>query len=91
MRTETRIPRLLLAAACLLAVAGCRQNMHNQNKVKGLPASTFFENGQAARPLPAHTVSRAPLREDSAYNGLGANRQPVAQMPFPVTREVLLR
>lgn len=93
MTTETRIPRLVLAAACLLvtAMAGCRQNMHNQNKVKGLRASTFFENGQAARPLPAHTVARGDLREGPAYTGLGANGQPVAQMPFPVTREVLLR
>jgi mono/diheme cytochrome c family protein len=71
--------------------AGCRQNMHNQNKVKGLRASTFFENGQAARPLPAHTVARGDLREGPAYSGLDANRQPAAESPYPITREVLLR
>lgn len=93
MRTDLLFRRLCLAglAASLLTSAGCRQNMHNQNKVKGLRASTFFENGQAARPLPAHTVARGDLREGPAYTGLGANRQPVAQMPFPLTREVLLR
>lgn len=88
MRTETRI----LALACLLlAAGGCRQNMHNQNKVKGLRQSAFFKDGRAARLLPAHTVARGDLREGPAYSGLGANRQPVAEMPFPVTREVLLR
>jgi mono/diheme cytochrome c family protein len=91
LSTETRIPRLALAAACLLAVAGCRQNMHNQNKVEPYESSAFFENGQAARPLPAHTVHRDDLREGPAYSGLGANGQPVAEMPYPVTREVLLR
>lgn len=90
MSTETRIPRLL-AIACLLLAAGCRQNMHNQNKVKPLQGSAFFEDGQASRPLPAHTVARGDLREGPAYSGLGANQQPVAEMPFPVTREVLLR
>lgn len=93
MRTDLLFRRLCLAgvAVSLLASAGCRQNMHNQNKVKPLQASPFFENGQAARSLPAHTVARGDLREGPVYTGLGANRQPVAQMPFPVTREVLLR
>ena len=72
---------LTLFALCLAAVTlntGCRQNMHNQNKVKGLRASAFFKDGRAARRLPAHTVARGDLREGPAYSGLGANRQPVA-------------
>lgn len=95
MTTETFTPRLskrrlLAAAACLLA-AGCRQNMHDQHKVKTLGASTFFADGQGARPLPAHTVARGDLREGFAFTGLGPDNKPVAQMPFPVTRELLLR
>jgi mono/diheme cytochrome c family protein len=70
--------------------------MHNQHKVQPLGASTFFEDGQGARPLPAHTVARGDLREgsagdSSAYTGLNAAGSPVAEMPFPVTRQVLLR
>lgn len=93
MSTDLLVRRLCLAgvAASLLAAAGCRQNMHNQNKVEPYEPSPLFENGQAARPLPANTVARGDLREGPAYSGLGANGQPVAQMPFPVTREVLLR
>ena len=91
MSTETRIPCLALAAACLLVSAGCRQNMHDQNKVKPLQASTFFENGQAARSLPAHTVARDDLREGPAYTGLGADRKPVSESAEPVTRKLLVR
>jgi mono/diheme cytochrome c family protein len=71
---------LLAVAACLLA-AGCRQNMHNQHKVKTLGASSFFVDGQGARPLPAHTVARGDLREGVVFTGLGADNKPVAAMP----------
>ena len=93
MSAETRRtrPALLLAVAVLLAAAGCRQNMHNQHKVKTLAASDFFPDGQGARPIPAHTVARGDLREGWAYSGLDTANKPVAQLPFPLTREVLLR
>ena len=98
MITETCTPkmRLVAIAACLLA-AGCRQNMHDQHKVKPLGESTFFADGQGARPLPAHTVARGDLREGFAFTGLGPDNKPVAQMPpellvnGKVTRELLLR
>jgi mono/diheme cytochrome c family protein len=90
---NTKDRTLRLGAACLLLVAatGCRQNMHNQHKVKTLGPSTFFADGQGARPIPAHTVARGDLREGFAFTGLGPDNKPVAQMPFPVTRELLLR
>jgi hypothetical protein len=94
LSTETQPHRSLrgiAAAAVLLAAAGCRQNMHNQHKVNTLGPSTFFEDGQGARPLPAHTVARGDLRQGATYTGLDAAHKPVAQMPFPVTRELLLR
>jgi mono/diheme cytochrome c family protein len=65
--------------------------MHNQHKAKPLAASDFFADGQAARPLPAHTVARGSLREGSLYTGLDAANRPVAEMPYPVTRELLRR
>jgi mono/diheme cytochrome c family protein len=84
--------QLLAAAACLLA-SGCRMNMHDQHKVKPLGESTFFADGQGARPLPAHTVARGDLREGYAFTGLGPDNKPIAQMPpeIQVTRELLLR
>lgn len=94
MSTETFHPKLqiLALAACVLA-AGCRLNMHDQHKVKPLGASTFFADGQGARPLPAHTIARGDLREGFAFTGLGPDNKPVAQMPpeIQVTKELLLR
>ncbi len=96
MITETFSPRsraLVLAAALLATAAGCRQNMHNQHKVKTLGASTFYADGQGARPIPAHTVARGDLREGVVFTGLGADNKPVAQMPpeIKVDRALLLR
>jgi Cytochrome C oxidase, cbb3-type, subunit III len=90
LSTRQRTSRILLILA-LAASAGCRQNMHNQNKVEPLEPNPLFEDGQGSRPLPANTVPRGDLREGPAYTGLGANQQPIAEIPFPVTREVLLR
>ncbi|HEV8577913.1 MAG TPA: cytochrome c [Thermoanaerobaculia bacterium] len=90
MRTEIR-GRIAFACFLLLAAAGCRQNMHNQHKVKTLGASDFFAGGQGARPLPAHTVARGDQRVGFVYSGLDAANKPVDRMPFPVTRELLQR
>jgi len=65
--------------------------MHDQHKVKTLGASDFFADGQGARPIPAHTVARGDARAGFAYNGLDEAGKPVDRMPFPLTREVLLR
>ena len=82
---------MLLAVLLTIAVAGCRQNMHNQAKVKTLAESDFFPDGLAARPLPAHTVARGFLRDTPFFTGLGADKAPLAAFPMPVTREVLER
>jgi hypothetical protein len=83
---------VLCLAVCLAALAGCRQNMHNQAKYIPLRESDFFADGTSARPLPAHTVARGFLRADTArFTGLAKDGKPVADFPFPVTRELLLR
>jgi len=93
--TGRRAPALLalVALATLAATtAACRQNMHNQNKERTFRESRFFPDGSSARLLPANTVARGDLRADAAhYTGLGANKQPVAELPMPVTRALLLR
>lgn len=86
-----RSARGILALAALLVV-GCRQDMHDQPRVKPLAASTFFADGQGARPIPAGTVSRGDLREDKQFwTGLSADGLPLATVPLPVTRELLTR
>jgi len=84
-----------LGTACVLvllaALAGCRHDMQNQNKVRPYRESAFYPDGSSARPLPAHTVARGELRADEAYYTGIRGGKPVADLPFPVSREVLLR
>ena len=65
--------------------------MQNQNKMRPYRESTFYPDGASARPLPAHTVARGELRADEAYYSGIRGGKPVADVPFPVTRDVLLR
>ncbi len=85
-----RSPVLLGLALAMVPLAACRNNMHNQNKVRPLRESTFYPDGASARPLPAHTVPTGPVEDEAFYSGVH-DRQPVAAVPFPVTRDVLLR
>jgi mono/diheme cytochrome c family protein len=78
----------------LLAVGltACRQDMHDQPKFIPLRPSTFFADGRSERPLVEGTVARGHLNEDTAlYQGKGADGKPVADFPFPVTKEVIQR
>jgi len=88
---RTRALTLCLAAV-LLASAGCRQNMHNQNKVKPYSASTFYADGQASRPIPAHTVARnATGAQVAIATGLTAVPAPTEAGPPPVSLALLQR
>ena len=82
---------LLLAACCLLVVAGCRQDMHNQPKYRPLRATTFFTDGSSARPLVEGTVARGTLQEDEAFFTGKVGNVLVTEMPFPVDETVLGR
>jgi hypothetical protein len=93
---SVRRPLSLAAMACVLLVAGCRQDMHNEPKMIPQRGSSFFADGRSARPQVANTVARGQLHEDSYfYTGLvqGTNgyREERDMMPFPVTMEVLKR
>lgn len=70
----------MILAACLLTTAGCRQNMHNQNKLEPYEASAFFADGQGSRQLPAGTVPRNAYGEEIApYTGLVVTPAPPMQ------------
>ena len=83
--------KLVLAGLCLVAASGCRQDMHNQPKSRGLRPSTFFADKASARPLVEGTVARGTLQEDEAFfTGKIANVD-VKELPFAVDEAVLNR
>jgi mono/diheme cytochrome c family protein len=83
--------RALSVAAVAMAVAGCRQDMHDAPRYEPLEASTFFANGQASRALVANTVARGLLREDTHLNEGKVNGQLATTFPMPVTADVMAR
>lgn len=86
------LPIASLGLALAFVAAGCRQDMHDQPKYIPLRPSDFFADGRSERPLIPGTIPRGHLDDDTAYyQGMGPDGKPVAQMPFPVTREVLDR
>ncbi len=89
--TQGPLGRLVFASALLLTAAACRQDMHDQPKYRGLRGSTFFADGQSARPLVNNTVARGQLKEDVLLQ-TGKNGQDDAEVfPFPVTDAVMAR
>ena len=81
----------LAAAIACLALAGCRQDMHDAPRLDALEASTFFSDGSAARVAVANTVARGQLREDEHLYAGRVNGQPATEFPMPVTMEMMER
>ena len=54
-------------AATGVAGSACRQEMYDQPKYKDLRESGFFADRRQARPVPAGTVARGFLREETGY------------------------
>jgi mono/diheme cytochrome c family protein len=83
---------LLRAGLSIALIAGCRQDMHDQPRYKPLAASSFFRDGQSARPLIADTVARGHLDEDvELQTGKTAGGKLVEAFPIPVDVDVLKR
>lgn len=93
MNPETRLlVRGAAAVAILILATGCRQDMHDQPRIKPLGANAFFADGQGARPLPAGAVARGDLREDHEFwTGTTVDGVPLQTIPMPVSRELLVR
>jgi len=87
----SRLLRAFGAVAVALAVAGCRQDMHDAPRYEPLEANTFFANGSASRMLVANTVPRGLLREDTHLNEGKVDGQLATTFPMPVTAEVMAR
>jgi hypothetical protein len=83
------LPRLagtLCAAACLLVLGGCQQDMAHQPKYRPLAPSTFFEDGRSERPPVENTVERGALADDDLNIPKDSNA-----FPLPVTQQLLER
>jgi cytochrome c553 len=89
LRLSTLRGAVLVVAG--LALAGCRQDMHDAPRYEPLEASTFFANGSSARTLITNTVARGQLREDRhLYEGI-VDGKPAETFPMAVTADVLRR
>lgn len=82
---------VVVLAAVLSFVVGCRQDMHNQPKYRPLRESDFFHDARSARPPVPGTIARGQLRLDEPFFTGKSQGTFVATFPFPITREVLER
>jgi mono/diheme cytochrome c family protein len=84
-------PRLGMLALVVVGVVACRQDMHDQPRMKPLRGSGMFPDGRSARPLVAGTVARGTLQEDEAFFTGRTKAGFVSEPPVEVTDELLHR
>src|SRR5262245_34821911 len=91
--TMFRVRRMVSIGAlvCTILASGCAQKMANQPKYKPYAASSFFADGQSARPFVPDTVSRDDPQTDEQLDTGKIGGQVVDTFPFPMTKDVLLR
>ncbi len=89
MRRHLHITLLTLLA--LLAVVGCRQDMHDQDKYQAYERNDFFDDQRASRPLLPGTIARGHLEEDSVLFRGEADGVMVDRLPLTVDRALLER
>jgi mono/diheme cytochrome c family protein len=73
------------------ALAGCRQDMHDQPKLEAYEGSSFFADGRAMQLQQKGTVARGELIEDEHLTTGRVDGELAASFPFEITREVLER
>lgn len=94
MRVVKKPSKRFVAAVLALApmVAACRMDMHDQPKYQPYERSSFFPDQRAARPVIEGTVARGHLNVDRwFYEGRGPANETVAELPSPVTAEMIGR
>lgn len=85
-----KLPVASVLSALALLLAGCRREMYDQPRGDPLKSSDFFPNGSASQPLPDHTVPQENFHADAVYE-TGKEGTNFAQVPFPITRDLLKR
>jgi mono/diheme cytochrome c family protein len=79
------------AVLVVTATTACRQDMHDQPNYQPLEASSFFADGAASRQLPANTVARGYLKDDTLLYTGKVGEDPATEFPFKVDAEVMAR
>jgi hypothetical protein len=80
-----------LGLLAVLALAGCRQDMHDQPRFKPLAKSDFYADLRSARAPVEDTVARGQLHEDAYFYSGKVGNNPGDYMPFAVNEAVLVR
>jgi mono/diheme cytochrome c family protein len=83
--------RIVVVIAMSVALAACRQDMHDAPRYEPLEESAFFAGGGSARTLVANTVPRGYLREDELLHTGKIGGQLANMFPMPVTAAVIAR
>jgi mono/diheme cytochrome c family protein len=68
LKLTARLVWLVLSVAALLSAGCSEEDMVKQPKFKTLQPSTFFSNGQSARPLEPGTIARGQIRVSPAFD-----------------------
>lgn len=86
-----RIIRSTLLGIGALGVVGCHTDMWRQPRTAPLDESTFFTDGNSARPLVQGTIARDHLRLDEAFFTGALNGKWVDEIPVAVDRAMIVR
>lgn len=83
------ISLLFLSSGCSTDMT--LQAMGNSAYYRSLAPSSFFSNGQSARPDIPDTVARGHAQDDTLLYTGKINNQDANEFPFPITKDVLAR
>lgn len=83
--------RLVLPLLAITLCTACRNDMQAQPRQNPLSRSDFYSDQRSARPPVEGTVARGQLYGDTYFYTGKIGNNPGDVMPFPVTKEVLVR
>ena len=91
LKSRAVIQAGVISILCLVIMASCRQDMHDQPRVEPFEESDFFGDRRSARPALEGTIPRGQLRLDEHLYTGKINGELATTVPFPVTLDVLRR
>jgi hypothetical protein len=83
--------KVFAAITALALTTACRLDMQVQPRQNPLSRSDFYTDQRSERPPVEGTVARGQLREDTYFYTGKIGNNPGDVMPFPVTKEILVR
>lgn len=86
-----RLATVTVAAAAMLGLAGCRQDMHNQPKFYPQRGTDFYADGRSVRPQVIGTVARGQEDEGSYFRTGMVNGAEGEGLPMALTPELIAR